>query len=298
MPSKSPFRRLVFTLGFTAIAILGCSDGVDTTAELSLDDVSNEASAWWASLDSEQQDQMMHRMQTMRGLADDDREEIRQRASYAGDRMRAMHSSMSETDRRNLMSLPPHERRALLQGRLKEMMVQRSDEICSTGGCGDNAFGQLALPDRFRESKRLVGEKREPIAMQALDQATLAGQISVEEASALKDASVEEVVAVLGDLRKKEMIASADAHGFWGSCGVNAEQKEIIVGLEPKLFVRAIMMLRAGVPSAEVCERCVCETENCEGMQQTRPGRRRVPADKRGVAPGERRTQGGMMQRR
>jgi len=281
---RIPFSQLsIFALALAALMSPGCGSETPPTAELSSVDASSDAQDWWAALGADEQNAMMLRMQEMRTLADGDREEIRQRASYAGDQMRAIRSSLSPEEHRHLMSLPPDDRRRFMQERVKTMMVARSDEICSTGGCGDNTFDKLALPDRFKESKRIVSEKRKPRAIRALDQALASEQITATEASALREAPVEEVVAILGDLRKREMIASADAHDFWNSCGVSAEQKETIVGLEPKLFVRAIMMLRAGVPSDEVCERCLCEMENCAGMDREQGQMRSARPPQRGA---------------
>jgi hypothetical protein len=192
-----------------------------------------EAQRWWEGLSEEGKQKARERMQRYREMKPEAQKELARRTELLRTVGKEVLAEMSEEQRASYDKLPEEERARVHQALVRKKLAE----------CGENIEGweipssDRPLEDRLRHSQEKRDEWRKKRTERDLARAVEDGWISAKAAEQLRKGSSEALSARLDQVRQWRMIEWFDKESAWEKMGIDAAERERILGLEPKPFM-------------------------------------------------------------
>ncbi len=192
-----------------------------------------EAQRWWEGLSEQEKQKARERMQRFREMKPEAQKELARRTELLRTVGKEVFAEMSAEQRASYDKLPEEERVRVHQALVRKKLAE----------CGENIEGWNApssdrpLEDRLRHSQEQRDEWRKKRTERDLGRAVEEGWISKKAAEQLRKGSSEALSAQLDQVRQWRMIEWFDKEAVWEKMGIDASERERIIGLDPKLFL-------------------------------------------------------------
>jgi len=195
-----------------------------------------EAQRWWEGLSEEEKKKARDRMKRYREMKPEAQKELARRTELLRTVGKEVIAEMTAEQRASYDKLPEEERARVHQALVRKKLAE----------CGENIEGWNApssdrpLEDRLRHSQEQRDEWRKKRTERDLDRAVEDGWISKKAAEQLRKGSIETLNARLDQVRQWRMVEWFDKEAAWEKMGIDAAERERIIGLEPKPFMEEV----------------------------------------------------------
>lgn len=192
-----------------------------------------EAQRWWEGLSEEEKQKARERMQRYREMKPDAQKELARRTELLRTVGKEVIEEMTTEQRASFDKLPEAERARVHQSLVRKKLAE----------CGENVEGwepplhDRPLEDRLRHSQEQRDQWRKKRTERDLERAVDDGWISPKAAEQLRKGSSEALDSRLDQVRQWRMIEWFDKEAAWEKMGIDAAERERIIGLEPKPFL-------------------------------------------------------------
>ncbi|MCH2112223.1 MAG: DUF3106 domain-containing protein [Planctomycetes bacterium] len=150
-----------------------------------------EMAAWWNGLSEEERASYRRRLEELKSLPPEAREELRRRHRALRDARKREYDNLSEDERIQLKKRSPRERRHQLDGRLRKHMERHERELRKgRGELGRPPHGGR-MPDRLMQARRFIEEYRGERLQADLQKMAAEGEIAPVVLDMLEGAPLE-----------------------------------------------------------------------------------------------------------
>jgi len=203
---------------------------------------------WWRDLPPEERERLVERWRRFRELPPAVRAEIERRRAFVEAERERLLAELSPEERARLEALPPGERRRVVERLLRQRLEARTRDLGREHPDWGERFRDRPVPERFRDSTRLLEEHRRPQLLAALDREVEEGWLGPKTREWARQAPVPELAEVLGQVRKWRALERLGKEGMAERWRLDPLQWQALVELPPRVFFRALGALRRGVP--------------------------------------------------
>ena len=212
----------------------------------------HEVAEWWRNLTPEQQQIMQKRMQRLREMPKEARDEMRRRSEALLHAREHEWKKMGSKERKDLETMPRHDRRRHMEKKLRKRFEDRERHLRARfPGVHDKLHGR-PIHDRLMDAQLFIREHQGEEIQTRLSALTSEGWVGAEFASFLSSTTPVIQVTVLQEMEKWRTFANASNAGLFQKWGLNEKEVERLAVLPPPEFLAILQRLRRGEAKASV----------------------------------------------
>ena len=201
-----------------------------------------EKEKWWATLSTEERQEMRRRMEAMRSMSPEARQGLESRRKVFEQEKTFLLKQLSDENRAAYESLDEREQVQFVRERVHERLRQRGDH----------------LKKRFpgsEQGRNAFEESRRQQVMEGIAKAAQEGWIGARAKQHFENAPMHEAMQALMEIRKWQFLERAAESEFWKQNSVNERRQQQLSELPAAEFFREIRGLAEGRPPGPRAER-------------------------------------------
>ena len=190
---------------------------------------------WWSQLSEEERKEMRRRMEDMRSMSPEARQDLESRRKIFEQEKAFLLKQLSEEDRSSYEALEERAQVQFVREQVHERLRQRGDHL------------RKRFPGS-EQGRQAFEESRRKQVMQGIAKAAEEGWIGARAKEHFEKAPLHEAMQALMEIQKWQFLANAAESEFWTKNAVEPEHQRRISELPAQEFFREIRGLAEGRP--------------------------------------------------
>lgn len=195
----------------------------------------SEKQKWWSQLSDQERDEMRRRMEDMRSMSPEARQDLEARRKVFEQEKTFILEHLNDEDRAAYDELEEREKIHFVRDQVHQRLRQRGEHL-------RNRF-----PGSEQGRKDFEKSRRKQV-MEGLAKAAEEGWIGVRAKQHFEQAPLHEAMQALLEIQKWQFLAKAAESGFWKQNTIDSKQQRRISELPAQDFFREIRGLAEGRP--------------------------------------------------